>query len=150
MRNKFAISTACYLLHENKVLFIKFHQKWGKKYAPIGGKMEKTETPTECIIREFKEETNLTLIDPKLKGMAYWKDEEEGIIFIYIATQFEGNLIESEEGRIEWIEVEKIEELNQFDMNRKFSKYIFEEGLFEGKFLLDKDTNVKEYQIRKI
>ena len=68
-------STACYLKKDNKVLMIKFAKKWGHVYAPPGGKFEEGETPLDCIIREFYEETGLTLINPKLQGMSYWKDE---------------------------------------------------------------------------
>lgn len=30
----------------------------------------------------------------ELQGMSYWKDKVEGIIFIYVAEEFEGNLKE--------------------------------------------------------
>lgn len=150
MRAKFAISTVCYLFQEDKVLMIKFSKKWGCKYAPIGGKMQEGETPTECVIREFKEETNLDLINPQLKGIAYWQEKEEGIIFVYTATQIKGSLRESDEGTLEWIKLEELGNISQFAMNQKFSQYLIEDGLFEGRFSLDENTNVKTYTIRKI
>ena len=75
-------STACYLKKGNKVLMIKFSKKWGQVYAPPGGKFETGETPLDCITREYYEETGLTLINPKLQGISYWKNKTEGIIFI--------------------------------------------------------------------
>lgn len=92
MRANFFGSTACYLLKRDKILFIKFNKKWGQVYAPIGGKMEIGETPTECLLREYKEETGLELINPKFKGIAFWEDSTEGIIFLYTATEFKGSL----------------------------------------------------------
>ena len=150
MRSSFYISTACYLVKEDKVLLIKFNKKWGQVYAPIGGKMENEETPTECVIREFKEETGLDLKNPKLKGISYWKDSTEGVIFIYVAEDFEGNLQESEEGKLEWIDIKELENIKQFDMNTKFTKYVLEEGMFEGKFILDNSAKVLDYKIRRI
>lgn len=150
MRASFYISTACYLVKEDKVLLIKFNKKWGQVYAPIGGKMEYGETPTECVIREFKEETCLELKNPKLKGISYWKDSTEGIIFIYVAENFDGDLQESEEGRLEWIDIKELDNIKQFDMNTKFTKYVFEDGMFEGKFILDDNAKVLEYKIRKM
>lgn len=150
MRANFYISTACYLIKENKVLLIKFNKKWGQVYAPIGGKMEYGESPTECIIREVKEETGLELKMPKLKGISYWKDKTEGIIFIYVEKDFNGDLQESEEGSLEWVDIKNINNIKQFDMNTKFTKYVFEEGMFEGKFVLDDNAKVLEYMIRKI
>ena len=115
-----------------------------------GGKIEAGETPTECLLREFKEETGLELKDPKLKGISFWKDSTEGIIFIYTAENVDGNLQESEEGRLEWIDIRELDNIKQFDMNSKFTKYIFEEGMFEGKFILDENAKVLDYKIKKI
>lgn len=85
-------STACYLKKDNKVLMIKFSKKWGQVYAPPGGKFEAGESPLDCILREYYEETGLTLIEPKLQGISYWHDNAEGIIFIYTAEKYDGDL----------------------------------------------------------
>lgn len=85
-------ATVCYLKKESKVLMIRFLKKWGQVYAPPGGKFEKGESPLDCITREFYEETGLTLVRPKLQGISYWKDSSEGIIFIFTATDFIGDL----------------------------------------------------------
>lgn len=144
-------STVCYLKKDNKVLMIKFTKKWGQVYAPPGGKCEEGESPLDCILREYYEETGLKLINPKLQGMSYWRDNAEGIIFIYVAEDFEGNLKEkSEEGCIEWIKIEDLPNLKQFSQNAKFTPYLFKEELFEGKFLLDENCKVLEYKIRII
>ena len=93
----------------------------------------------------------MKLINPKLQGISYWKDKTEGIIFVYIAEEFEGNLIDtSEEGNIEWIEEEAFSNLKQFSQNEKFTPYLFKRETFEGKFLLDEKYNVLEYEIRTI
>ena len=76
-------ATVCYLKKDNCVLMIKFLKKWGQVYAPPGGKFKSGESPLDCIKREFYEETGLTLINPRLQGISYWKDSAEGIIFIY-------------------------------------------------------------------
>lgn len=144
-------STACYLKKDNKVLMIKFSKKWGQVYAPPGGKFESAETPLDCIIREFYEETGLTLINPRLQGVSYWKDTSEGIIFVYTADNFEGYLREvSEEGTLEWIRLEDLSKIKQFDQNEKFTPYLFKDELFEGKFLLDDHCKVLKYEIRKM
>lgn len=144
-------STACYLKKDNKVLMIKFTKKWGLVYAPPGGKFEKGESPLDCIIREFYEETGLTLVNPKLQGMSYWKDKDEGIIFVYTAEDFEGDLATvSEEGILEWIRLEDLAEIPQFDQNKIFTPYLFKDELFESKSLLDSNARVLKNSIRKI
>lgn len=142
-------STACYLKKDNKVLMIKFSKKWGQVYAPPGGKFESGETPLDCIIREYYEETGLTLINPKLQGISYWQDKAEGIIFVYTAENYKGKLKEtSEEGKLEWIEIENLTKINQFDQNEKFTPYLFKNNMFEGKFILDDRCKVQKYIIR--
>ena len=144
-------STACYLKKDNKVLMIKFFNKWGQVYAPPGGKFETDETPSECIVREFYEETGLKLINPRLQGISYWHDSVEGIIFIFTADKYEGELVRnSTEGKLEWIDIDKLPTINQFDQNTKFTPYLFKEEIFEGKFLLDNDCKVLKYEIKKI
>ena len=133
-------STACYLKKDNKVLMI----------TP-GGKFETDETPSDCIIREFYEETGLTLINPKLQGISYWHDSIEGIIFVFTADQYEGELTHnSPEGELEWIDMNDLPTINQFDQNLKFTPYLFKDEMFEGKFLLDDKCKVLKYEIRKI
>lgn len=130
---------------------IKFSKKWGQVYAPPGGKFENGESPLDCIIREFYEETGLTLINPKLQGISYWQDSAEGIIFVYVAEEYEGKLCTtSSEGKLEWIEIDNLLSIKQFDQNEKFTPYLFKDKLFEGKFLLDDKCNVLQYDIRKM
>ena len=143
-------STVCYLREADKVLMIKFSKKWGQVYAPPGGKFESGETPLDCIKREFKEETGLTLIHPRLQGISYWKNSAEGIIFIYTAEQYEGEVKDiSSEGRLEWISIDDLLSIKQFEQNENFTTYLFQDELFEGKFLLNDKSEVLEYKIRK-
>lgn len=105
----------------------------------------------DCITREYYEETGLTLINPRLQGISYWKDSAEGIIFVYTAEDYEGNLLSaSEEGVLEWVSIDDLEKINQFDQNEKFTPYLFKDELFEGKFLLDSNCKVLRYEIRKM
>lgn len=143
-------STVCYLKKDDLVLMLKFSKKWGLVYAPPGGKFESGETPLDCIKREFYEETGLILINPRLQGISYWKDKAEGIIFIYVAEEFDGELKESLEGSLEWIKIDDLLKIKQFDQNEKFMPYLFKNELFEGKFLLDDKCKVIDYEIRKM
>lgn len=143
-------ATVCYLKKENKVLMLKYNQKWGQVYSPPGGKFESGESPLDCIIREFKEETGLTLINPRLQGLSYWKDSKEGIIFVFTAREYEGVLTEGEEGKLEWIKLEELSSINQFEQNKIFTPYLFKDELFEGKFLLNEKCEVLKYQIRRM
>ncbi|MDD3303759.1 MAG: NUDIX domain-containing protein [Clostridia bacterium] len=157
MKTTFSGSTACYLMQGEKLLFIKFKKKWAQVYAPPGGKMEHGETPTECIIREFYEETGLTLINPTLKVISHWyNQEEDGLIYVYTAAEYSGELKRiTEEGNLFWMTKEEAQHLEQFPMNQLFFDCLFEEGIFEGKFRYDiQNTSdperILEHSLRKI
>ena len=56
---------AGYIIHENKVLLI--HHKKLNLWLPVGGHIEKDETPDEAMIREAKEEIG---IDVEIHNMS--------------------------------------------------------------------------------
>lgn len=147
-RLEFYDAAACYLRQGDKVLMLKYKTKWNHVYTPPGGKFEKGESPVECATREFYEETGLKLINPKLQGISYWYDKTEGVIFIYTADEYEGELRESEEGTLEWVDIESLENLEQFDQNRLFTPYLFKDKIFEGKFKIDSNSKVSEYELK--
>jgi len=80
---KLKFACVCIVFNEeNKLLLVKRSENdnWmAGKYALIGGGIEENEIPEECIIREAKEETNLTLKKPKLVYSTI-----EGSTFLYV------------------------------------------------------------------
>ncbi len=92
----------------------------------------------------------MTLINPRLQGISYWQDSAEGIIFIYTADKFEGELVtNSSEGNLQWIKIDDLLSIKQFEQNEKFTPFLFKDELFEGKFLLDDECKVVKYETRK-
>lgn len=104
-----------------------------------GGHLEKDESITQSVIREVKEETGLTIKNPKLCGVKDFFIEEDVryIVFLYKCNEYSGQLEPSKEGRVFWIKREdlcKYQLANDFeDMVRVFEDdeksefYIFQE-----------------------
>lgn len=70
-----------------------------------GGHVEKGEFVTPSVIREVREETGLTIQEPKLCGIKEFHTRADGrrfIVFLYTADRFTGELKNSEEGDIFW------------------------------------------------
>lgn len=144
------LSTLCYIEKDGKYLML--HRTKKKKdinkdkWLGIGGKFEEEESPEECIIREVKEETGLTLKEYQLRGIVTYVSNkwETEYMYVFTATKFEGNLIECDEGDLKWIEKEKIHTLPTWE-----GDYIFVDKLqkdnrfFSGKFEYDGEKLIK-------
>lgn len=102
------------------------------KWLGVGGKFEEGETPYECAAREMKEETGLTqtgllyrgIVDFHCPGMP---DEE---MHLFTCASYEGELIDCDEGRLEWVEKNKVMKLNLWEGDRVFLKLLAEDAPF--------------------
>ena len=70
-----------------------------------GGHVEQGEFVTPSVVREIREETGLTIENPKLCGIKEFRKEQDGkrfIVFLYVASRFSGELRSSAEGEVFW------------------------------------------------
>lgn len=79
-----------------------------------GGHVEPQEPITESVIREIYEETGLTISNPKLCGIKDWirEDGTRYIVFLYKASEYSGELVSSDEGKVFWIKKSELEKYN--------------------------------------
>ena len=114
-------TTLCYIEKDGCYLMlhrIKKEQDENRdKWIGVGGKFEDRESPEDCVLRETKEETGLTLTDYKYRGIVtfvsdVWPCE---YMHLFTATGFEGQLKECEEGVLEWLPKEKLYDLPMWE-----------------------------------
>ena len=114
----FKNTTLCYIekdgaylmLHRTKKINDENHDKW----IGIGGKFEAGESPEDCLLREVKEETGLTLLDYRFRGIVTFVTTD-GIceyMCLFTSNSFTGELITCDEGELEWVKKERFPELN--------------------------------------
>ena len=119
----------CYLmLHRTKKDVDENKGKW----IGVGGKFEEGESPEECMLREVKEETGLTVLDYRLCGIVTFTSEVWGSQYMYLftASDFEGEILSCDEGELKWIPKEEILNLNIWEGDRAFLKLLFENSPF--------------------
>lgn len=102
------------------------------KWIGIGGKFEDKESPEECMIREALEETGLTLIKPEYRGLLTFVSDKwpTEYIHLFYADNFSGELIECDEGNLEWVPINDIYSLPLWQGDKIFLKLIEDKAPF--------------------
>jgi len=146
--------TACFLRNyggapesPNRSLFLYRHD--GEKdlhngyYVFPGGTIERGETGIDCIVREFKEETGLNIIKPRLKVL--WTcdnrerllggrtDREDWLVQMYIADKFYGELREEvrKNAKPIWISDDSLDKIKMYPGDRELLELLGKGGIFE-------------------
>ena len=103
-------TTVCYIEKDNHYLMIHRVKKKNDanhdKWIGIGGKLEESESPYDCIRREVKEETGLTLNKVIYKGFITFVSDEFGTEYMHLfkSVDFSGKVLDTcDEGVLEWI-----------------------------------------------
>ncbi|GAB6283653.1 MAG: 8-oxo-dGTP diphosphatase [Ignavibacterium sp.] len=140
------LATLCYVKDNinDKILMLFRNKKENDihegKWNGLGGKLELGETPEECIIREVKEESGLTIISPVLKGFITFPNfdgVEDWYVFVFVAENFFGNLIVSNEGELEWINKDNVFNLNLWEGDEIFLRWLMDDKFFSAKFIYE-------------
>jgi len=136
------LATLCYVFNGNKVLMINRNKRkidmHTGKWNGLGGKFNQGETPEECVIREVYEESGLLIKNPVLKGFITFPsfdEEDDWYVFVFTANEFSGNLKDSDEGELEWIDWERITDLPLWEGDKYFLDWLNQDRFFSAKFI---------------
>lgn len=130
MRN----STLCYLEQGDKYLMLHRVKKENDlnhdKWIGVGGGFEGDESPDECLRREVLEETGLTLRSFRFRGVVTfvsneWEAEQ---MFLFTSDDFTGELIECDEGNLEWVEKSRVTSLPIWEGDKLFLRLLREDA----------------------
>lgn len=129
-------STLCYIVKDGKVLMLHRVKKKNDinhdKWIGIGGKFEPEEAPEECILREAKEETGLTLTSWRCRGVVTFLQEggEGEYMYLFTADDFTGELIECDEGDLQWVSMDFLDALPTWEGDRIFLNLLWQNATF--------------------
>lgn len=113
-----SLSTLCYIEKDEKYLMlhrtVKKNDVNKDKWIGVGGHFEADESPEECVLREVKEETGYTLTSYRYRGLVTFVSGN-GVteyMSLFTADGFEGKAIACDEGELEWINKNELNNLN--------------------------------------
>lgn len=118
----------CLLLHRNKKKNDLSQEKW----IGLGGKFLEGESPEECVLREVKEESGLTLEDYSYRGIVtFVSDQCEGeFMHLFTGTKWSGELTDCDEGELHWKPFELLFTLPRWEGDDIFLKLLPENTPF--------------------
>ena len=107
------------------------------KWNGLGGKLIPGESPEECASREILEESGLVVEQMRLCGVITFPSFDEiddWYCFLYVVDAFSGELIDSDEGILQWIPNDQLYDLNLWDGDKVFMRWLDRSEFFSAKF----------------
>ena len=132
MRN----TTLCYITRGQEVLLLHRVKKKNDikkdKWIGIGGHFEGEESPDECLLREAREETGLTLTSWRCRGVVTFLNDccEGEFMYLFTADGFEGQLKTCDEGDLEWVSREFMDSLPTWEGDKIFLELLWQDAPF--------------------
>lgn len=130
------LTTLCLVRREEQILLQNRVKADWRGYALPGGHVEPGESIVDAVVREIREETGLLLHSVSLRGVKQFPiDSGRYVVFLFYSEDFEGELHSSEEGRVEWIDRDRITQLPTVDDFEELLTVIEREDLNEFLYL---------------
>jgi 8-oxo-dGTP diphosphatase len=142
--------TLLFVVDADRVLLI--HKKRGHGAGLIngpGGKLEPGENPRQCAIRETREETGISAIDPELKGTFKFVDrvQRQWLGYIFVAHQYRGTAVETAEGVPFWVSLDQLPLSRMWSDDQFWLPRVLAGERLEGEFLFD-DGRLLTHRLR--
>ena len=134
------LTVLCLIQDGNRVLLQNRVKEDWKGYTFPGGHVEAGESFVDAVVREMKEETGLDIITPRLVGIKQFPiTDGRYIVLLFKATEFEGTVVSSDEGEMEWIDIDRLDEINVVEDFHDLMKVLNDPYLTEFQYTVEGD-----------
>ena len=131
----------CLIQDGNKILLQNRVKEDWKGYTLPGGHVEPGESFVDAVVREMKEETGLEIDNPRMVGIKQFPIEGgRYIVFLFKTESFKGNVVSSDEGEMEWVEYDRLSEVNTVNDLDELLKVMNTPELTEFQYIVDGDN----------
>ncbi len=132
------LTVLCLIQDGNRVLLQNRVKNDWKGYTLPGGHVEAGESFVDAVVREMKEETGLSIKNPRIVGIKHFPMENgRYIVLLFKATEFEGTVVSSEEGEMEWISLDDLSAINVVEDFHDLMKVMNDPDLNEFQYTIE-------------
>lgn len=132
------LTVLCLIQDGNRVLLQNRVKNDWKGYTLPGGHVEAGESFVDAVVREMKEETGLSIKNPRIVGIKHFPMENgRYIVLLFKATEFEGTVVPSEEGEMEWISLDDLPTINVVEDFHALMKVMNDPDLNEFQYTIE-------------
>ncbi len=146
------LTTLCYIEKDESWLMLHRTKKKNDlnqgKWIGIGGHFEPGESPEDCLLREVKEETGLTLTNWQFRGIVTFCQNNSicEYMCLFTADSFEGEQTDCCEGTLAWVPKTEVSSLSLWEGDRIFLALLLtDEPFFSLKLCYQEDTLTEAY-----
>lgn len=139
-------TTLCYIERGDEYLMLHRVKKKNDinkdKWIGLGGKFEEDESPEDCLLREVREESGLTLTSWRYRGIVTFINTkcESEFMHLFTADGFDGEMKSCDEGELEWIKKSELLKLALWEGDKIFLRLLdTDEPFFSLKLSYDGD-----------
>ena len=129
-------TTLCYICRGSEYLMLHRVKKENDinrdKWIGVGGKFEPDESPDECLLREVREETGLTLRSWRYRGIVTFVNTKctSEYMHLFTSDDYEGEIKQCDEGVLEWIDRKKLCDLTLWEGDKIFLRLLESDAPF--------------------
>ena len=107
-------TTLLYIIKDGKILLAEKKRGFGAgKLNGVGGKIEPGESEVQGMLRECREEIGVTPINLEQRAVLHFDlfykgEKEKEDTYVFVASDYIGELVESEEMKPSWYDINKL------------------------------------------
>ena len=132
------LTVLCLIHPEDSYLLQDRAKKDWKGYTLPGGHIELGESIVDAVVREMKEETGLMIKSPRLCGVKQFPIEGgRYIVFLFETDQFEGKVVDSDEGKMHWVKISELLNVNLVDDFDELIEVMLSDTLTEFQYIVE-------------